>query len=74
MLDKFVAQGISPFLMVFPYTTGKIQSVREAASRRIENFQLVRSWFVTHRKKLEVVDFVDKVFLHRKINKNGVFI
>ena len=27
-----------------------------------------------HRKKLEEVDFVDKEFLHKKINKKGVSI
>ena len=25
-------------------------------------------WFVTHRKKFEEVDFVDKEFQHKKIN------
>ena len=40
---------------------------------RSDNFQLLHSWFVTHRKKLEEVDFVDEEFLHTKINKNGVY-
>ena len=31
------------------------------------------SWFVTHRKKLEEVDFVNEEFLHKKINKNGIY-
>ena len=31
------------------------------------------SWFVTHRKKLEEVNFVDEEFLHQKVNKNGVY-
>ena len=29
----------------------------------------MQSWFVTHRKKLEEVDFVDEEFLHKKVNK-----
>ena len=31
------------------------------------------SWFVTHRKKLKEVDFVDEEFLHKKVNENGVY-
>ena len=30
-------------------------------------------WFVTHRKKLEEVDFVDEEFLHKNVNKNGIY-
>ena len=33
----------------------------------------VQSWFVTYRKKLEEADFVEEKFLHKKVNKNGVF-
>ena len=33
----------------------------------------MQSWFVTHRKKLEEVDFVDEEFLHKKINKKDVY-
>ena len=61
----FSTQGISPSLMVFPRTDGKIQTVREAC--------MVHSWFITHIKKLEDVDFVDAEFLHKKININGVY-
>ena len=44
-------------------------------TRRSGNFQLVQLvWFVTHTKKLEEVDFVDKEFLHKKVNKNGVYL
>ena len=32
----------------------------------------MQSCFVTHRKKLEEVDFVDEEFLHKKVKK-GVF-
>ena len=28
---------------------------------------------VTHSKEFEEVDFVDKEFLHKKVNKNGVY-
>ena len=28
---------------------------------------------VTHKKKLEEVEFVDEGFLHKKVNKNGVY-
>ena len=30
-------------------------------------------WFVTHRKKLEEMDFVDEEFLYKKVNKNDVY-
>ena len=33
----------------------------------------MQSWFVTHTKKLEEVYFIDEVFLHKKENKNGVY-
>ena len=33
----------------------------------------MHSWFVTHRKKYEEVDFVNEEFLHKKINKNGLY-
>ena len=33
----------------------------------------MQSWFVTHRKELEEVDFVDEELLHKKVNKNGVY-
>ena len=34
----------------------------------------MQCWYVTHRKKLEKVDFVDEEFLDKKANKNGVYI
>ena len=34
----------------------------------------MQSWFVSHRKKLEEVDFVDADFMHKKINKNSVYV
>ena len=34
----------------------------------------MQSWFLTHRKKLEEVNFVDEEFLHKKINKNGKYV
>ena len=30
-------------------------------------------WFVTHRKKLEEVDFVDEEFQHKKINNKDFY-
>ena len=33
----------------------------------------MQSWFDTYRKKLEEMDFVDEEFLHKKVNKNGVY-
>ena len=41
-----------------------------STKKRSDNLQ---SWFDIHRKKLEEVDFVDEEFLHKKINKNGVY-
>ena len=38
---------------------------------RIDTFQLVQRWFVTHRKKIEEVHLVDEEFLHNKVNSNG---
>ena len=32
----------------------------------------MQSWFVTYRKKLEEVHFVEEEFLHKKVNKNGI--
>ena len=29
----------------------------------------MQPWFVTHRKKLEEMDFVDEEFLHKKVDK-----
>ena len=43
------------------------------STRRSDNFYLMHLWFIFHRKKLEEVDFVDKEFLHKKVNKNGVY-
>ena len=45
----------------------------KACTRRSDNIYLVQSWFVTHTKKLEEVCFVDKKFLHKNANKNGVY-
>ena len=42
-------------------------------TRRSNNIQLVQSWLVTHTKKLEEVYFADEEFLHKKVNKNGVY-
>ena len=41
-----------------------------STKKRSDNLQ---SWFDIHRKKLEEVDFVDQEFLHKKVNKNGVY-
>ena len=41
--------------------------------RRRDSFYLVQSWFVTDRKKLEEEEFVDEEFLHKKVNKNDVY-
>ena len=41
-----------------------------STKKRSDNLQ---SWFDIHRKKLEEVDFVDEEFLHKKVNKNGVY-
>ena len=41
-----------------------------STKKRSDNLQ---SWFDIHRKKLEEVDFVDEAFLHKKVNKNGVY-
>ena len=30
-------------------------------------------WFVTHRKKIEEVDFVDEEFQHKKINNKDFY-
>ena len=38
-------------------------------TRRSDNFQVVQSWFVTDRKKLEEMDFADEEFLHKKEKK-----
>ena len=37
-------------------------------------FQLIQSWFVTLRKKLEELNFVDVEFLHRKITNKDVYV
>ena len=34
----------------------------------------MQSWFVTYRKKLEEVYFVDEELLYKKVNENGVCI
>ena len=41
-----------------------------STKKRSDNLQ---SWFDIHRKKLEEVDFVDEEFLHKTVNKNGVY-
>ena len=33
----------------------------------------MQSWFVTLRKKLEELEFVGEEFVHKKVNKNGVY-
>ena len=42
-------------------------------TRRSNNIYLVQSWLFTHTKKLEEVYFVDEEFLHKNVNKNGVY-
>ena len=60
--------------MVFPCKDGKIQTAREVCTvLRVELiFSLCSGGFPSY-KKLEEVDFVDKRFLHKKINKNSVY-
>ena len=43
------------------------------ATRRSDNIYLVQSWFVSHTNKLEQVYFVDEEFMHKKVNKNSVY-
>ena len=44
------------------------------APRQSGKLGLAQLWFVIHRKKLEEVHFADEEFLHKKVNKNDVFI
>ena len=39
-----------------------------------ENIQLLQSYIVTYRKKLEEVAFVEEEFLHRKISNKDVYV
>ena len=39
-----------------------------------ENIQLLQSYIVTYRKKIEEVVFVKKEFLHKKISKKDVYV
>ena len=39
-----------------------------------DNFQLAHTGFVTYRKKLEECEFVNKEFLHKKINNKDVYV
>ena len=63
--------------MVFFHDDESIQAVRESCTVLREEV-IILSWCScgltdTHRKKLEEGDFVDKEFLHKKVNKNGVY-
>ena len=39
-----------------------------------ENIQLLQSYIVTYRKKIEEVVFFKKEFLHKKISKKDVYV
>ena len=67
--------------MVFPCTNENIKAAREACTVLLREEVIIFSCccnilsrFVTHTKKLEEVYFADEEFLHKKINKNGVYI
>ena len=58
--------------MVFPSTVGNIQAVREACTLlRVE--VTIFSW-CSGGLELGEVDFVDEEFLHKKVNKNGIYV
>ena len=39
-----------------------------------DNFQLIQSWIVAYRQKLEELQFVDEEFPNKKINNKDVYI
>ena len=62
--------------MVFPRTDENIQSVREACTvhyKKKWSFLAAAVVVVSHRKKLEEVEFVEEELLHKRINKNSVY-
>ena len=48
-----------------------LNEIRKAISK--ENIQLLKSYTVTYRKKLEEVIFVEEEFLQKKISYKGVY-
>ena len=58
---SFLNTGYFPFLggiSLHGWKHSGSQGSLYCTTRRSDNFQLVQSWFVTHRRKLEEVDFV----------------
>ena len=49
-----------------------LNEIRTAISS--ENIQLLLSYIVTYRKKLEEVVFVAEEFLHKKLSNNDVYV
>ena len=49
-----------------------LNEIRTAISSK--NIQLLQSYIVTYRKKLEEVSFVEVEFLYKKISKKDVYV
>ena len=49
-----------------------LNEIRTAISSK--NIQLLQSYIVTYRKKLEEVAFVEAEFLYKKISKKDVYV
>ena len=70
---------------VFPfpwwYFPARMITFRQSQSAKLELYYYEKKWLflagpvvvVTHRKKLEEVEFVDKEFLHKMVNKNSAY-
>ena len=72
-----------PYKMCFQYRVFPVSCCPRADMKDLReintaldsnNIQLNQSYFVTYRKKLEEVIFVGEQFLHKKINKKGVYV
>ena len=81
MLDKLVRFCICSQHRVFPlpspHTDKNMQAVREACTILLREeviiFSCCSRGLSLIEKKLEEVDFVDEEFLHKKVNKNGIY-
>ena len=71
---KFGKCKVRLWVKLFPFLVW-IERFREVCTTSsIDNFYLVLSRFITHRKNIEEVAFLDEKFMHEKISKKGVYI
>ena len=58
--------------MIFPCTDENVQAVREAYTVLLQEEVIIFRWF-SRGLSLEETELVEEEFLHKKVNKNGVY-